>query len=102
MGKVRWSEKASSNLENIHDYIAKDSPLFATKFITYLIKSTKILEDMPNSGRIVPELEDYGFREIIMKGYRIVYKIFESTMDVEILAIVHSSRNVGIDIVDEN
>lgn len=37
-----------------------------------------------------------------MKGYRIVYKIFESTMDVEILAIVHSSRNMGIDIVDEN
>ena len=96
MGKVRWTEKASSNLENIHDYIAKDSPLFATKFITNLIKSTKVLENMPKSGRIVPELEDYGFREIIRKGYRIVYKLFESTMDVEILAVVHSSRNLKI------
>ena len=72
MGQIRWTERASYNLENIHTYIEKDSPFFATQFIEALINATKILETTPRSGRIVPELEKFGFRELIYKGYRIV------------------------------
>jgi plasmid stabilization system protein ParE len=31
MGKVKWTEKVSSNLQAIHDYIARDSKTYATR-----------------------------------------------------------------------
>ena len=95
MGKIRWTEKASSNLQAIHDYIAKDSKTYAARFIKSLIKATVKLEQMPRCGRIVPELEDYGFREVIFQNYRIIYRIVESSENIEILAVMHSSREIN-------
>ncbi|MCG2711666.1 MAG: type II toxin-antitoxin system RelE/ParE family toxin [Candidatus Omnitrophica bacterium] len=40
MGKVKWTEKAGSNLQAIHDYIAKDSKTYAARFIRSLIRAT--------------------------------------------------------------
>lgn len=57
MGKIKWTEKAIKNLEDLHNYIANDSVLYAQRFITSLIHSTEILEKQPLSGRIVPEFE---------------------------------------------
>ncbi|MDP2846039.1 MAG: type II toxin-antitoxin system RelE/ParE family toxin [Candidatus Methanoperedens sp.] len=73
------TEKASSNLHAIHDYIAKDSKTYATRFIKSLIRATTKLEQMPRCGRTVPELEDYGFREVVYQNYRIVYRLVEGT-----------------------
>ncbi len=95
MGKVKWTEKASSNLQAIHDYIAKDSKTYAARFIKSLIRATTKLEQMPRCGRIVPELEDYGFREVVYQNYRIVYRLVEGSEDVEILTVVHSAREIN-------
>ena len=92
MGKVKWTEKASSHLQTIHDYIARDSKTYATRFIRSLIKAATKLEAMPRIGRIVPELENYGFREVIYQNYRIVYRIIGDEY-IEILAVLHSARN---------
>lgn len=92
MGKIRWTEKASSHLQTIHEYIARDSKTYATRFIRSLIKATIKLETMPRVGRIVPELESYGFREVIYQNYRIIYRV-TSNEDVEILAVFHAARN---------
>lgn len=43
MGKIRWTEKASSNLQAIYDYIARDSKTYANRFIMSLIRATKKL-----------------------------------------------------------
>lgn len=91
MGKIRWTEKASSHLQSIHEYIASDSQVYATRFIKSLIKATDRLKEMPYCGRIVPELESYGFREVIFKDYRIVYRVLDNSDDVEILAVLHSA-----------
>ncbi len=94
MGKIKWTEKASSNLQAIHDYIARDSKTYATRFIKSLIKATTKIEIMPRCGRIVPELESYGFREVTFQNYRIVYRVIEGSEDVEILAVVHGAREI--------
>lgn len=95
MGKVKWTEKASSNLHAIHDYIAKDSKTYAARFIKSLIRATTKLERMPRCGRMVSELEGYGFREVVFQNYRIVYMLVEGSDDVEILAVVHSAREIN-------
>ncbi|MDP2753025.1 MAG: type II toxin-antitoxin system RelE/ParE family toxin [Nitrospirota bacterium] len=78
----------------MHDYIARDSKTYATRFIKSLIKATTKLEIMPRCGRIVPELESYGFREVIFQNFRIVYRVIEGSEDVEILAVVHGAREI--------
>lgn|SRR3990172_12103209 len=94
MGKIKWTDKASSNLQAIHDYISKDSKIYAARFIKSLIKATKKLEIAPRCGRIVPELENYPFREVIFQNYRIVYRIKEGTENCEVLAVVHCKREI--------
>ncbi len=93
MGKIKWTEKASSHLQAIHDYIAQDSKTYAARFIKSLIKSTLKLESTPRCGRIVPEFEDYGLREVIYQNYRIVYRITGDNEIVEVLAVIHSARD---------
>ncbi len=93
MGKIKWTEKASSHLQAIHDYIAKDSKTYATRFIISLVKSTTKLELVPRCGRLVPEFESYGLREVIYQNYRIVYRINENNEIVEILAVIHCARD---------
>lgn len=94
MGKIKWTGKARHNLEAIYDYIASDSKTYALRCITSLIKATTKLEIMPRCGRIVPEFESYGLREVIYQNYRIIYRIKESSEDIEILAIVHGAREI--------
>lgn len=44
----------------------------------------------PNSGRIVPELNDPGIREILFGNYRIVHRVTGDL--VEILTVYHGAR----------
>ncbi|HJH25728.1 MAG TPA: type II toxin-antitoxin system RelE/ParE family toxin [Methanophagales archaeon] len=103
MGKVKWTENASKNLKHIYEYIAKDSEIYATHFVKSLICATDKLETFPKCGRIVPELEEYGFREVIYQNYRIVYRIIEikDGKEVEILAVVHGARDMTKVVNDE-
>jgi len=41
----------------------------------------------------VPELKSYGFREVIYRNYRIVYRLTDDDI-VEILAVVHGAREI--------
>jgi addiction module RelE/StbE family toxin len=93
MGKIKWTQKSSLHLQAIHEYIAKDSKTYATRFIKSLIKATEKLENMPLCGRVVPELEGYGFREVIYRNYRIVYRLTDDA--IEILAVVHGAREIS-------
>ncbi|MBI5561242.1 MAG: type II toxin-antitoxin system RelE/ParE family toxin [Deltaproteobacteria bacterium] len=93
MGKVRWTERAADNIRAPHDYIAKDSGAYAMRFVKSPIKAASKLEDMPFCGRIVPELEGYGFRECLFQNYRIVYRV-NAGADVEVLAVVHGAREM--------
>ena len=97
MGYVSWSYRASSNLQAIHDYIASDSGslFYAKRFVRSLVQATRRLETFPRSGRKVPELESFGFREVIHRGYRIIYRIQEPDNEIEILAVVHGARDLG-------
>lgn len=95
MGKIRWTEKASSNLEDIFEYISKDSKWYAARYVRALIGATKRLESLPLSGRVVPELEDPELREVIYGNYRIVYRASGMDQAIEILAVVHGARDMN-------
>ena len=97
MGYVSWSYKASSNLQAIHDHIVTDSGslFYAKSFVRSLIQATRRLETFPRSGRRVPEFESFGFREVIHRGYRIIYRVREPDEAIEVLAVVHGARDLS-------
>ena len=74
MARIRWTEKASKNLQSIHEYISWDSKIYAGRFVKALVKATKKFEMMPYCGRVVPEFDRNDLREVIYQNYRINLK----------------------------
>ncbi len=67
--RLEWTEPAANALQGIHDYIAKDQPFYAARFVDRLTVATEKLRDFPELGRIVPEAARTEIRELIFQGY---------------------------------
>lgn len=93
MTRLEWTEPAVADLENIQDYIARDSAEYADAVIERLILSVGQLESFPESGRRVPESADPKIQELLVECYRIIYRLRKGA--VQILAVVHSARNLA-------
>ncbi len=65
--KIKWSPRAASNLEEICNYIAKDSEYYSILFAKKITNIVKAIPQFPKSGRIVPEYKDGNLREKIME-----------------------------------
>jgi toxin ParE1/3/4 len=94
MARINWTNQALSDLEAIGDFIARDAPSFAQVFVERSFQAVERLEKFPYSGRIVPEISQENFREIIFGSYRIVYLLNKD--EVNILTIFHSSRQIKL------
>ncbi len=90
MVKIVWTTLALDDLKQIHDYISLDSKFYADRFVSKIISRVDQLEVFPNSGRVVPDVNQEHLRELIEGNYRIVYKI--NTDHIGIVRIHHSAR----------
>ena len=89
MIRIRWTEQAVRNLEDIKSFIGKDSPAYALAVVRRLYQAVDQLKTFPDSGRSVPERADPNLRELVRPPYRIVYR--RSGDLVEVLLIFRSS-----------
>ena len=80
--KVVWTEQAFRQLAEIEDYIGRDDPAAAERYIDRLIARTDVLADHPDLGRTLPELPGSELRELIEGNYRIVYRIRNEQIEV--------------------
>lgn len=88
--KIIWSPRAVSNLEEICEYISRDSRYYALVLARQVVGIIDAIPRFPESGRIVPEYQDPSLREKIYKGYRIVYRIRADL--IEIVVISHGAK----------
>jgi len=93
MAEIIWTKIALKDAEEIHDYIAKDSIYYAQKTIEKFFERIKILHELPNAGRVVPELNNSVIRELIEGNYRIIYTVKKK--GISVLRIHHSSRQIS-------
>lgn len=92
--RIRWSDIAEADLDQLYDYIARDVPYYAEQFVDRLIEAVGVLQAHPKIGRPVPEAEDReDVRELIFQSYRIVYLL--EPEQVYILTVIHGSRNLA-------
>ncbi len=90
--KVVFSARSRQDLKELVTYVRHTSgdPAVAEHFGTGLLKKALTLSNLPQRGRVVPELEISDVREIIFKSYRIVYRIMPD--QVQILRFWHAAR----------
>lgn len=78
--KIKRSKQYLESLENIMDFIAKDSVNRAISFYTQLDKSILSLTNTPYKCRKSFYYSDYNIRDLIYKGYTIPYLIDDDTI----------------------
>ena len=88
--RINWTEPALADLEAIHDFIARDSSHYATRFVRRLLEAVERLADLPMLGRIVPE-GDGRHREVFEPPYRIVYRVENDV--VHVIRLIHGARD---------
>jgi len=91
VARLRWTLQALEDVDAICEFIARDAPRTAKRFGQRFFSVVTPLERFPLAGQIVPELGRDDIREIRLKRYRIVYRVWDADT-VEILTIHHSSR----------
>ena len=99
--KLSWTREALDRLIEIEEFIAQDSPKRAEDFVDYLIERTNLIPENPEIGRIVPEISNISIRELLLKSYRIAYRI--KPAEIDILTVFEGHRLLRRDeILDED
>jgi len=93
-----WSPDATSDLREIADYIALDKPDAARRWAQKLAALAEQAAALPFAGRRVPEFDRDEIREVIKRGYRVMYRVSDES--VEIVAVLEGHRQVSDDILD--
>ena len=78
--KILWTQTAIDRLSEIHDYIKKDSPVNAQRWVESILEKISKLSDLPKIGRKVPEINSESIRELIFGNYRIIYKMVDDSI----------------------
>lgn len=90
--KIVWTLRSREDLRDIATFIAKDNPSAALKLGDSIFSRVDSLEKFPELGRIVPERNQPDIRELVVKNYRIIYRVRHKQKLLEILRIWHGAR----------
>jgi len=97
--KVLWTHESLERLLEIEDFIAQDSPRRARQFIGLLIEKGETLSDNPRRGRTVPEISNPYIRELIVRKYRIIYRLRRD--QIEVLTVFEGHRQLKLADIEE-
>ena len=90
-------QEAEYDLEGILEYIVDSGrPESARNLIKRIRKACRSLSQMPERGRVLPELAVIGnqdYRQLIVQPYRIIYQVVESS--VFVFAVLHGHRDLA-------
>ena len=85
-----WSREALEDIDDIADFISRDSPYHAEQVVDRLLGVGDELTAHPKLGRMVPERVDPNVRERFLFSYRVIYELADEA--IHILAVIHGKR----------
>jgi toxin ParE1/3/4 len=88
--KVQFTPSARNQFLSAIAFIRKDKLSAAVNFRKKAETILRRLEDLPESGRIIPEFPELPYREVIVSPYRFFYKIKGKI--VWIVAVWHGAQ----------
>jgi plasmid stabilization system protein ParE len=90
VSRLIWSPRSVADLEAIREHIASDSDLYAGLVISRLVAAPGRLLQFPQLGRVVPEFGEPSLRELIVRPYRLVYRLRGEV--IEVVTVFHAAR----------
>jgi toxin ParE1/3/4 len=87
---LHFTARALNDLDEIYDFIANDSPVFAKKLTDELLAFSRGLAKFPDSGRLSVLPDGTFIRERIHGNYRVFYHLVDDAL--EIITIRHMAR----------
>jgi toxin ParE1/3/4 len=87
MAEVTWAVSAIEEAKQIIEYIELQNPIAAEKFAERIRTTAQRLRELPTIGRVVPEISNPVYREVILPPCRIIY-LYEK----DIVIVVHVKR----------
>lgn len=93
MAAVTFSPKSRQDLLDIGDYIAKDSPINARRFVGKLMDQCKRIGLAP-LGYVSREDLAPGLRMAALDRYVIFFRVLDGVVRVE--RVLHGSRNLPV------
>ena len=70
------------------DYISNDKPVAARKFKSDILEKLKELPLMPYKNRKSVFYEEDNIRDLIFKGYIIVYRVNDEDKEIEVFGFI--------------
>jgi toxin ParE1/3/4 len=92
MAQLVWTEPALSDLNDIAEYIAIESPQAARRLVQRVFSIVERLEKHPRSGRVPEEIERGRYREVVAGPCRVFYRLAGD--QVLILYVMRSERQL--------
>jgi toxin ParE1/3/4 len=80
--RLRWTKRAQDDLVEIASFIARDDPAAARAWVKRLRERARLAVSMPFAGRVVPEHRREDVREVLVRSYRIIYRVQPDQMVV--------------------
>ena len=96
MNRIVWATPAVRDQGDILEYLLRDSPAAAARFLDQVDKAVSRLTPHPRQGRVVPELERHQvlrYREVVLSPWRLIYRVEPDR--VYVLAVIDGRRNVA-------
>ena len=91
MSQCEFTDRAITDLEDIHDFVAQDSPSAAARLVALIRERCFLLDDNPLMGRSRSELAP-DLRSFPIGNYIIFYRPADN--GVQILRVVRGSRDI--------
>lgn len=91
--RLTWSLEAIKDVEQIAEYIARDSPRYASVVVDKLTAMAAKIASSPRSGRMTPEFGMDEIRERTVFSYRLIYRIEPGV--ITLAAVIHGKRLLG-------
>jgi plasmid stabilization system protein ParE len=89
--RVRWSETALAEIEDIFSYIFERNRSAASAVVTRIEGLTALLEEFPQVGHVTEE-PDIRVLSVVRYPFLIFYTIKEATDEVVILHVRHAAQ----------
>ncbi|MGE0439016.1 MAG: type II toxin-antitoxin system RelE/ParE family toxin [Vicinamibacterales bacterium] len=88
--KVRFTPSGERQFLGVVAYILARRPSAARRFQARALTALRRLERFPESGRRIPEFPDLPYREVVLRPYRLFYRVAGDT--VWVVGVWHGAQ----------
>jgi len=96
---ILWAGPALRDLEEQLEFIGAEAPDAADRIAARIHRRVGRLARFPELGRMVPELQDPGLRELIEAPFRVIYE--RKVDQIRVLAVLRAEQDPDFEHIQE-